>query len=280
MLHWLHQKLINGSDSFKNILYLSVLAHCFLCIVLFGMYRLGPDLNFTVEARHPAAIVKLLPLGAKKPSYGSKKKFTQVAKVEKKVAKKTPKKEMQNKKKTALVKEKKIKQKNKKKHNKSKKEIISNPIEEIKTEEIAIQKEEPVVEQKKESEQEEVIEIPVPAQSPSPDVQKSDSQPLLEQLQGEQDDCMYVTQKELQALQLQQCLQDALQEVWIAPVGIPEDVVTEIIITVGWDGALVERTVVVSSEIYIYDKAVQDALDTIVIPELLWGKSIAISFKP
>ena len=75
-------------------------------------------------------------------------------------------------------------------------------------------------------------------------------------------------------------MQAAVQEVWSPPVCVDQEVVSQVLVTVGWDGKLVESKILKLSDIVIYDVAVQEALEEITFPRQIWGKQVKIAFRP
>ena len=268
MLHWLRQKLIRRDDVVARFIVVSVALHGMLIVGIFFSYAQSPDFNFSISRSSSHAIVQLLPVGAIKPVV---KKGVQLKKKLQKEGlsnhKKIKKNTAENRKKTAVLKDKNKKNKQiKKQHTKEvakQDESIPEPIVEP-----VIEKKEEIVPEavKEESIALEKIDVPV--------VQNGADVPAA------QEEILYVTQKELDVLQLQQQLKDAIEQVWTSPFGMAEDIVCEVLLVIGWDGRIVEKTLTKPTDIYIYDRAVEDALDLLTFPQQLWGKSIAIAFKP
>ena len=208
-----------------------------------------------------------MPLGALKPTQQITKKNQQLPTVtqQKSKQKKHSKRLKIKSKKTALMKEK----KQKKKKNKSVQEIVTK-------EDVLVQDKvsEKIVEKKEDIKGAEVLPEMATEKNEIISTNVPSDQPVTTE------DVLYVNQKELDFLQLQQQLKDAIEAVWISPFGMTEDVVCEVLITVGWDGKLVEKKLTQPTSIYIYDRAVEEALDILLFPQQLWGKTIAIAFKP
>ncbi len=269
MLHWLRQRWTRYTSLKAFFVYVS-LSHVIFCGILFFVYKSGPDFSFSISKNSPAAVIRLLPLGACKPSVTvaakkikSGKKNNNSSKAV--VQKKQPKVQKKQPKKTALVQEK----KNKKSQDKKKQKSLQD---EVVVEESLVEKKPEEITQleKKAEEQPKVQEVKV-------------VEPLVDssaQVAQESQEIVYVTQKELDVLQLQQQLKEAIEAVWTSPFGMAEDVVCEVLIVIGWDGNIVERSLTQPTDIYIYDRAVEEALDKLTFPQQLWGKTIAIAFKP
>ena len=90
----------------------------------------------------------------------------------------------------------------------------------------------------------------------------------------------YVTHREYEALGSQQALQTAIEQVWTPPVGMQEDILCEVKLTISWDGNVLQRVITKKSDIIVYDLAVEQALDSLICPQAVWGKEIVIAFKP
>jgi hypothetical protein len=91
---------------------------------------------------------------------------------------------------------------------------------------------------------------------------------------------LYLTQQEFDALQIQQKLQECLFDLWTPPAGIPSGALCEVLITVGWDGAILETQFLKKTDILMYDLSVQETLEQVAFPHEVWGKQITIAFKP
>ncbi len=98
--------------------------------------------------------------------------------------------------------------------------------------------------------------------------------------QPEGQEFIYVTQQEFDVLQLQQKLQTCLFDRWTPPLGVPETAICQAVVSIGWDGALVEVEYLKKSSIHTYDMSVQETLDHVEFPHEVWGKRITITFKP
>ncbi len=129
-------------------------------------------------------------------------------------------------------------------------------------------------------------------QKPVKEEQKIESsqQPIIDQaslgetggnaIGPEGQEIVYVTKQEFDALQLQQKLQECLFDLWTPPAGIPSGVACEVLITVGWDGAILETQFLKKTDILMYDLSVQETLEQVIFPHEVWGKQITIAFKP
>lgn len=259
-----------------------------MCFGLFFMYKdYQQSLVLQVHAVHNPddVIVRLLPFSAKKPRIQkriAKRTGVTLKKQAKKVIKKKPQTKLAQIKKVVSkpkVVEKKVAEKAKSKPSeKVEKKIESKPVEQV------IKKETPVI--KKEEKLTESLDTKVsnlastsdePNTVPVPDQALKNAEPVIEQVE---ENVRYVTHKELQGIELENALQASVQEVWQPPVGIDQDVMSEVQVTVGWDGKLIESKILKLADIVIYDVAVQEALEEIKFPRQVWGKEIKIAFRP
>ncbi|MFT6765221.1 MAG: hypothetical protein ACJAZS_000094 [Alteromonas naphthalenivorans] len=304
MLLWLQQRLPKKHSFLFKLSILSVLTHAILCFGLFFMYKdYQHDLLLKVHAKHNPdnVIVRLLPLSAKKlkalkritKSGGvsvrkqakkivQKKQVTQLAQVKKVVLKPKPKPVIAKKvveaiKPKPVVKpvEKIIKQEQKKIiEKKEEPKPVVKPVEQVAKQEEKTAESLDTNAHKLASTRDELNKKPVLDQGNS-DIKELD--PVIEQVE---ENVRYVTHKELRGIELESVLQAAVQEVWEPPIGVHQDVTSEVQVTVGWDGKLIESKVITLSDIVIYDVAVQEALEEIKFPRQVWGKAIKIAFRP
>lgn len=272
MLPWPQQRPRKRSILLAKLCLYSGLIHVILCFALFFMYKsYKPDMILNVHASDKSqdVIVRLLPLTAKKPVQkkqaggGLVKKVKAVIKKKsttqfKKIKKVVPKKIVPVKK---AVAEKKIAKADPVKKIDKKPEV--KKVATAKSSKVEKLVKEKKIEPKKLVEKKE---------------EKKDL--VVQEDLREEENVRYVTHKELRGLQLERALQQAVQEVWSPPVGIDESVASEVQVTVGWDGVLVESQVIKLTNIVIYDVAVQEALEEIKFPREVWGKEIKIAFRP
>jgi hypothetical protein len=279
MLPWPQRRLRKKNIFLAKLCVFSSLIHVFLCFSLFFMYKsYKSDMTLTVHASNKAddVIIRLLPLSAKKPvqkkiasgiavkktkTAVKKKPTMQLAKVKKSI----PKKVVPVKK---TVIEKKI-------ASNSAKASMDKKVEPVKKIEKKPEVKRIAAVETKKPEVKKIAQAEVKPKVEEKKV-KVKKEPVIEQ----EENVRYVTHKELRGLQLEKALQQAVQEVWSPPVGIEETVMSEVQVTVGWDGALIESQVIKPTDIVIYDVAVQDALDEIKFPREVWGKEIKIAFRP
>ena len=286
MLLWLQQKLPKKNRFLFKLSLVSALAHSFLCFSLFFMYKdYQHSLSLQVRATHRPddVIVRLLPISARPRAQKrvavkntstlvkktvsnviKKKPQTKFAQVKKVIQKPKPKQETK-----PLFKpvEKIIKEQKEKPKEASK--LVEKKVSEVKKENTPVQSQEVVKERQAEVKEE--------SKSKENIKDSKIQEPIVEKVE---ENVQYVTHKELRGIELENALQAAVQEVWAPPVGIDQEVMSEVQVTVGWDGALVESKILKPSDIVIYDVAVQEALEEIKFPRQVWGKEIKIAFRP
>lgn len=274
MLLWLQQRLPRKNKFLFKLSVLSALTHLMLCFSLFFMYKeYHHALLLQVHANHNPddVIVRLLPMTAKKS------KSVRITK--RAVSAKKPTKQIVPKKKSMqLAQVKKVTPKPKPVikpkpvvKTEQKKEIEAKPVEKkIESKPVETKEVKPV-----EKKPEIIKEVLVPVKDISKEELKSE--PIIEQVE---ENVRYVTHKELRGIELENAVQAAVQEVWAPPIGVDQEVMSEVQVTVGWDGKLVESKILKLSEIVIYDVAVQEALEDITFPRQVWGKEIKIAFRP
>lgn len=301
MLLWLQQRSLKNLFLLK-LAVLSAITHVVLCFMLFFLYKdYQQSLLLQVHSLHNPdnVIIRLLPFSMAKPKVQIAKKV--VAKSSVAVAKKTVKKTVIQKKVTQRTQIRKVIPKPKVVQ---KKEVVKQKPEQskkvIEKKVIELKKEEPKIEQKSVEKKQEIAKTePVPVKeelkveqvadpSPqsltSPQVASDSIQPVLntkdiQAVLEEEENVRYVTHKELRGIELENAIQAAIQEVWNPPVGVDKDIVSEVVVIVGWDGKLVESKIIKLSEVIIYDVSVQEALEEIKFPRQVWGKEIKIAFR-
>ena len=257
MLHW---QRLNFLDVLKRnccnrFFIVSLILHLLCCFALFFIYqdyhqRLAVSVHKSLSS---AAIVKVLPLSAprsmlKNRTIGSKKNDSKKSGV---IAQKKSK----SIKKAKNLLKKLVPQSSKKKL--SKKEIKKQNLQQESQKEQSVEKE---TVEKKSMVPEPIVPEPITI--------------------DEKQEIVFVTQQEFDALQLQKKLQESLFDLWTPPTGIPAQAVCEVLVTIGWDGTVLEKEITKKTGILIYDLSVQEALDGAAFPKEVWGKKITISFKP
>lgn len=95
-----------------------------------------------------------------------------------------------------------------------------------------------------------------------------------------EEEIVYLSQKDYNAFEAHAALQEAIIDVWTPPAGMADNLVCIVSLIIDWDGSLKESSIDDSSGVPIYDIAVGQALEQVKIPRALWGKSITVAFKP
>ncbi len=242
MLDWQRLNFLNilRSNSFNHFLFASFLLHILFFFIFFYVQQTCNVLEFTINKHASEAIIKVLPLTQSKIKKKVFKNQT-THKTTQKKSKKNPK--------TALQKD-------------SKKKQVQTKTSEINKKKIS----------KKIESQKELIPKDIPVtQTPTIPSEIPKTEP---------DEIVYVTQKEFDILRVQQNVQETIAHAWSPPMGIPEDSVYEVLITIGWDGAILEQEVIKKTGILLYDLSVQKAIDQTIFPNELQGKKLTLSFKP
>ena len=283
MLHWLQRKF--SEDLFKTVLIVSCILHIFIFSFIFFSRSGWSGLALEVSSLNThEAIIKILPLGAVRPQKRGKKGGIKSAdgKKQKKSQKKIENKpktaihELIDQKSTSVTSKKKNKKKAaddamKNKNDSTKKKLIDEKNSEDSSEPVPdVKKEEKIIELIKEQEEK--------SHSVHDDVDNKTA--IDPHAPFAQDGVIYVTQKEFDALQSQMDIQRAIQEVWAPPVGMPDDIVSQVRLDIGWKGEIVSVEYIKPTGIVVYDMAVERAIESIEFPKQMWGKRIVIAFKP
>ncbi len=281
MLLWLRQRLPKKNLFLFKLSILSAVTHFILCFGFFFMYKeYHHSLLLQVHAKHNPDDVKvrLLPLSAKKPRVRVAKRAIGIAK--KKVAKKTVvKKKTMQLAQVAKPKPVKVTSKVEPKQIAKKVEKKTTPKEDLKPKPVE-KKEIKPVEKKQEVKAEPVKESPKVEPKKVESSKQIKEEIKIDPVEEVEENVRYVTHKELRGIELENAVQAAVQEVWSPPLGVDQEVVSEVLVTVGWDGKLAESKMLKLSDIVIYDVAVQEALEDIKFPRQIWGKEIKIAFRP
>lgn len=103
-------------------------------------------------------------------------------------------------------------------------------------------------------------------------LQPSQSKPIHQQQK-------VVTQKEYDALALQQLVQEELQHYWQPPSGLSKDLLCEMAIELDGQGSIKQLACVRSSGVLVYDIHAQSVLLQVCYPKETWGKQLTIMFK-
>jgi hypothetical protein len=315
MLLWQPQ----NSLRIRAVFFVSLALHILVCFSLLFVYkdyhqRLCIDLSSRIPSQ---AIVKLLPLSASRPSSqrlgtkeGKKGATTSQAVVRTPKKKKSPtslvkqttvSKSIKNQKskKAAELKKAAAKALSEKKAKKAQQRLIEAE-KQKKAEELQKKLE---AEKNLEKEKKQVEEVKSPFAQASADsgpqrgsskeevkaneaaaVPVGDKSNSHENVRGalgpEGEEILYLTKQEFDALQIQQKLQECLFDVWTPPTGISSGTFCEVLITIGWDGVILETQFLKKSDILMYDLSVQETVEQVTFPHEVWGKQITITFKP
>jgi len=259
---------------FIKLLILSLLLHVLGCFILLFVYLdYNPKALLQVSSAHSQAIVRVVSFSQKSKSRTSKAVASSglnghstqsVAHSQKIVLKKTTATKKRLPKKKAVQKQKQLSKKGKNVPFKKQKEKVS-----VKSKSIE-KKIDPV------SQEEKKVEVPV--QEVVEKTSQSVDQAVVEDLPLRE--IQEVSYQEFNFMQLQEAFQEAVARVWSPPAGMSQSLVCQVVLTVGWDGKLIEKRIEVPSDILVYDIAVEQALDEIEMPSELWGKSVRVAFKP
>ncbi|MCF7899897.1 TonB C-terminal domain-containing protein [Candidatus Babeliales bacterium] len=95
-----------------------------------------------------------------------------------------------------------------------------------------------------------------------------------------EEEIVYLSQKDYNAFEAHAALQEAIIDVWTPPAGMADNLVCVVSLIIDWNGSLKESVIDDSSGVPIYDIAVGQALEQVKIPRALWGKSLTVAFKP
>ena len=305
MLLWQPQ----NSLRVRSVFLVSLALHVLVCFALLFVYkdyhqRLVIDLSSRIPSN---AIVKLLPLSASRPSSqvlgvkGGKKGGVQ------KSGKKSKAQQVKKKSPTSLVKQ--IVTSKSAKAAKGKKEALKKAKNSVQTKKQKLAEQKKLKKKeaesssakamagKKEVAEKESKPVEQPAKEEQKIIEPEVTEPLKQEatettgqlipegtvgsaVGPEGQEILYLTKQEFDALQIQQKLQECLFDLWTPPAGIPLGALCEVLITVGWDGAILETQFLKKTEILMYDLSVQETLEQVIFPHEVWGKQITIAFKP
>ncbi len=272
MLRWPHPELSPNALFFLRWLTVSTLIHAVGCFLLLFVYTdYNSETLLQVRSTSSEAIVRLIPFGKSRAvqaaQSATKEPSRSLSVVKKTMIKKISKKKTVQKKQSTLKKKQPVKKQ---------KETLKKQVLEKKIQKVDQKKETAPIKEKADQKSEDVVQKnkqPV-EQVTQNDVPNAAVNATTDQLIQE------VTFKEFELVQLQESLQEAVARVWAPPAGMSEELVCQVALTVGWDGKLLERFVEVSSGVFVYDVAVEQALDELQMPSELWGKKVKIAFKP
>lgn len=88
-----------------------------------------------------------------------------------------------------------------------------------------------------------------------------------------------VSQKEYDALELQQLLQEELELHWQPPAGLAPDLSCEVKVFLDRQGSIKQLDFVAPSGVLIYDIHAQSTLMALQYPKQTWGKQLTVTFK-
>lgn len=271
-------QLQNFLRNARLVIILSCILHVVACFTLLFIHKdyhqsLFIDLSSRISSQ---AVVKLLPLSASRPTLvkgGKKGACGVVGSTQKKKSKAS----------TAVVKQggtKKQASEGKKGVKKNGKNVLQGKKQpKIKEKE----KIKPVASQKKVVEKPKIEEPLVAKKEEVPLIESSkidqSAVEVVQQLGQEGQEIMYLTQQELDALQIHQKLQESIISVWEAPIGMVAEQYCEVTVAIGWDGAVQEIQFLKKTGSLVYDLSVQETIEQVIFPHEVWGKRITIAFK-
>ena len=267
MLRWLQPKLPDKYLLLIKLFTFSSVLHTVICCMLFFLYsNVGTSTLVEVHASSSQAVVRMISFN--KPKQSGKSGLGTKKGASGQNSKKNTLQGTQQRPKTALGKSaahKKTKKNTPKKiEKKVTKPILQPP---------AQTKQEPKVIEKKAVLPEKVIEqeavVPQTVTSAAQEDTTIDEQVI-----------EYLTPKEYEQALIQDALKEAIVSVWAPPAGMSDALVCEVLLTVGFDGNMLETKIEKKSGVLIYDIAVEEALTQVVMPRQLWGKKVKIAFKP
>ena len=93
-------------------------------------------------------------------------------------------------------------------------------------------------------------------------------------------DVLYVGQQEMDALQMQDYIQQEMAQHWSPPAGMRKNIFCVIKITIAFDGSISAIEVEQSSGVLIFDGAAKRAASQLTPPAWAYGKEISLTFKP
>ena len=93
-------------------------------------------------------------------------------------------------------------------------------------------------------------------------------------------DVLYVGQQEMEALQLQDYIQNELAQHWSPPAGLRSDLCCIITVSIGFDGTITKINLANPSGVLLFDGAARRAALKLQPPKWAYGKELSITFKP
>lgn len=94
------------------------------------------------------------------------------------------------------------------------------------------------------------------------------------------DPVLYVGQQEMDALQMQDYIQQEMAQHWSPPAGMRKDISCIIKVMIGFDGVISTIEIAESSGVFIFDGAAKRAAAQLTPPQWAYGKEILLTFKP
>ena len=275
MLHWLLPKWLKKLSLEKQVLIFSLVGHLFALFSLLVLYKGASVYNVVVTSTMIQTDVPIvfLPLhksikqssgsgngsAKKNPATSTQTKITQ----KKEAAATTIITEPVSKKQTNKSKNKK-KQKNKKEKKQEqniKKEIVPKKIDEpIK----------PV----------EVLKVETQEAPETSSIQAEQNLGVPATDQPAAKNVLYVGQAEMEALQVQEYIQQEMAQHWSPPAGIRSDAECILKVIIGHDGEIAQIIIEKTSGILLFDGAARRAASQLQPPQWAYGKELAITFKP
>ncbi len=118
--------------------------------------------------------------------------------------------------------------------------------------------------------------------NPSPSQQSEPVVPPVAQnaLDAAGQEVVYVGREEMEALQLQEYIQQEMAQHWSPPPGMPKESACTIKISIGFDGSITDLDVEQSSGVLVFDSAARKAASHLTPPQWAYGKTLRITFKP
>ena len=94
------------------------------------------------------------------------------------------------------------------------------------------------------------------------------------------DNVLYVGQQEMEALQMQDYIQQEMAQHWSPPSGMRKDLMCIVKVIVAFDGTLARIDLEQPSGVLLFDGAAKKAASQLQPPRWAYGKELSITFKP
>ena len=91
---------------------------------------------------------------------------------------------------------------------------------------------------------------------------------------------LYVGQQEMEALQVQEYIQQEMAQHWSPPAGMRKDLSCIIKVCIAFDGTIASMSFEQSSGVLLFDGAARRAVAQLTPPQWAYGKELSITFKP